>query len=78
MGSLNPYFVGRYSTRLIKEVMDEHDIKGLNPYFVGRYSTRRIITMIYWQLLEVLILILLEDTLRDAKFELSTYFHPES
>jgi len=62
MFCLNPYSTGRYSMSLntLREYLRQ--LEGLNPYSTGRYSMR-ILKLIDEISREVLILILLEDTL---------------
>ena len=59
---LNPCFNGRYSQRLVKAVKRQSGYS-LNPCFNGRYSQRATIKTETAHLL-VLILVLMEDTLR--------------
>ena len=59
---LNPCFNGRYSQRYYRE-FDEEWCKGLNPCFNGRYSQSHLREPLIRQLV-VLILVLMEDTLR--------------
>ena len=62
---LNPCFNGRYSTSLRHSCEWQVSFR-LNPCFNGRYSTslqRKNVT--WWKRYKVLILVLMEDTLRD-------------
>ena len=63
MVCLNPCFNGRYSQR-VAEYKQARVFKSLNPCFNGRYSQRRKKTMFTYILNSVLILVLMEDTLR--------------
>ena len=60
---LNPCFNGRYSQRGIDYVKVVR-IPGLNPCFNGRYSQSRIMECVCACRISVLILVLMEDTLR--------------
>ncbi len=63
--SLNPYSTGRYSTRNIDTNNESRVLQCLNPYSTGRYSTRLEKKNALKYSYMVLILIQLEDTLRD-------------
>ena len=60
---LNPCFNGRYSQRLLSFVMMRM-LHCLNPCFNGRYSQSIHIVALFGIALSVLILVLMEDTLR--------------
>ena len=60
---LNPYSNGRYSMRIILTGSRLWRIKSLNPYSNGRYSMSEEMQPERWLEREVLILILMEDTL---------------
>ena len=60
---LNPCFNGRYSQRL--RIWVKMMLSGLNPCFNGRYSQRDITDMGKNDVECVLILVLMEDTLRE-------------
>ena len=62
--SLNPCFNGRYSQRVINKVSAK-DIICLNPCFNGRYS-QSVASKENRNGVKVLILVLMEDTLRVA------------
>ena len=59
---LNPYSIGRYSLRQLKN-RRKIPPNSLNPYSIGRYSLRRFTQSRKSLKFTVLILILLEDTL---------------
>ena len=61
--SLNPCFNGRYSQRSPLEVYGRLS-SCLNPCFNGRYSQSREDFLAYLESKKVLILVLMEDTLR--------------
>ena len=61
--SLNPCFNGRYSQRKKFGSKIQKPNKGLNPCFNGRYSQRNV-TVLKNIATKVLILVLMEDTLR--------------
>ena len=65
---LNPCFNGRYSQRKVR-VEDPKPIKGLNPCFNGRYSQRKIQNLLRLRI-RVLILVLMEDTLREQNLRI--------
>ena len=60
---LNPCFNGRYS-QSYKTIAMSVGVACLNPCFNGRYS-QRLLTVETIRLILVLILVLMEDTLRD-------------
>ena len=68
--SLNPCFNGRYSQSMVV-CYDIINYKSLNPCFNGRYSQREVITDLKNRGY-VLILVLMEDTLRDLQHEKET------
>ena len=63
---LNPCFNGRYSQRMAQLRLQSSKVQCLNPCFNGRYSQRDLLFS-NGKLLSVLILVLMEDTLRDEK-----------
>jgi len=64
MKGLNPCFNGRYSRRI--ETLEKGDVfMGLNPCFNGRYSRSNKSAVEVNEKCEVLILVLMEDTLGD-------------
>ena len=62
--SLNPCFNGRYSQRI--NPIYNKKLQCLNPCFNGRYSQSDLFCK-DWCMCVVLILVLMEDTLRDIK-----------
>ena len=64
--SLNPYYNGRYSTRQMQNV-ESCMVRRLNPYYNGRYSTSTRSKRFKQDFWRVLILIIMEDTLRVIK-----------
>ena len=62
---LNPCFNGRYSQR-IRQVNRNTYVVCLNPCFNGRYSQRVYSNNITDSINNVLILVLMEDTLRET------------
>ena len=64
MIGLNPCFNGRYSQRISQLQVTSAKTR-LNPCFNGRYSQRRVNSLTE-NAKEVLILVLMEDTLRDS------------
>ena len=62
MQGLNPYSIGRYSVSKYTNVKLA-ELKCLNPYSIGRYSVRTSWPIVQGTEKQVLILILLEDTL---------------
>ena len=62
--SLNPYFNGRYSQRIGQITVKKWKKKCLNPCFNGRYSQSVSNTDLKGKHSRVLILVLMEDTLR--------------
>ena len=67
IASLNPCFNGRYSQSIVRYLCGERSYS-LNPCFNGRYSQRcKDVTTYYKRLRCVLILVLMEDTLRANK-----------
>ena len=62
MKSLNPCFNGRYSQRA--QLHTRKSQRSLNPCFNGRYSQRTATAQSEEQAKPVLILVLMEDTLR--------------
>ena len=65
--SLNPCFNGRYSQSMKYIIRILAMIPSLNPCFNGRYSQRWIVTSLI-DVQDVLILVLMEDTLRVLHF----------
>ena len=64
---LNPCFNGRYSqSQTYSVIIDITD--SLNPCFNGRYSQRVVLHLISFKRMLVLILVLMEDTLRDYRY----------
>ena len=63
IGSLNPYSNGRYSMRYLLMAQIIPGSVSLNPYSNGRYSMSYLMMHSLGQILPVLILILMEDTL---------------
>ena len=61
--SLNPCFNGRYSQRK-QRLKESKPLSRLNPCFNGRYSQRFVLFAATLGLTAVLILVLMEDTLR--------------
>ena len=59
---LNPCFNGRYSQSVCKNA-EVTNFKSLNPCFNGRYS-QRLYMFLNQEIFDVLILVLMEDTLR--------------
>mgnify|MGYP001017378538 CR=1 FL=1 len=68
---LNPCFNGRYSQRTSKPYVVVSETS-LNPCFNGRYS-QSALERIEMALFRVLILVLMEDTLRDVGLEFRQY-----
>ena len=67
--SLNPCFNGRYSQRNPNVFLQIEDV-GLNPCFNGRYSQRYFKQYLLRLVAAVLILVLMEDTLRGSRSSL--------
>ena len=67
MYSLNPYYTGIYSTRKTYFFMATTANASLNPYYTGIYSTRGDFKPVKIEDFMVLILIILEYTLREFK-----------
>ena len=65
LGGLNPCFTGRYSQRQ-KGLDICKKVNSLNPCFNGRYS-QRVSNIQALRLICVLILVLMEDTLRGSR-----------
>ena len=61
---LNPYFVGKCSTAFAKIIYLKYNKNSLNPYFVGKCSTALNKKEEASKMMDVLILILLENALR--------------
>ena len=61
----NPCFIGRYSQRISRKIQFHWLWEGHNPCFIGRYSQSAFSVYINNDISIVIILVLLEDTLRE-------------